>query len=53
MMSKFGSVVSGGGAETSESVLSSKPSMLLGRRRAVGGRDGYDTEEPELVLCKG
>ena len=52
-MSKFGSVVSGGGAETSVSMLSSRPSMLLGSRRACGGRGACAIEEPELVLCKG
>lgn len=52
-MSKFGSVVSGGGAEISESVLSSRPSMLLGSRRVCGGRGACAVEEAELVLCKG
>jgi hypothetical protein len=52
-MSKFGSVVSGGGAETSTSELSSRPSMLLGSRLVCGGRGACATEEPELVLCRG
>lgn len=51
-MSKFGSVVSGGAADISDSALSSRPSMLLGRRCAGGGRGVCETEDAEL-LCRG